>query len=250
MRVRRKAAAAEAQSAQSVQATPAAQVAPWPVREVVQAVHLPRAPGEAGLSWAPWPPVHTTLVAVDICSFGDRRRDDGVQLHLRREMYDRLMEACAITRLPWWESHREDRGDGALVVMPPYVPPEDLLDPFAHHLTALLRRYNRLASEAARLQLRLAVHAGRVHGDAYGMAGQPLIHLFRLLEARSFKNALAGSGADLGMIVSDRLYADAMDLGGLVDPGAYRETRISIKETRARAWMWFPPVVRDSAARR
>lgn len=186
------------------------------------------------------PALYSTLAAVDICSFG-RLGDDHIQMHQRNQMYARLAEACEITRIPWWDCYREDRGDGALIIAPPDVPPDDFLDPFAHHLTAVLRRYNRLASPAARLRLRLAVHGGHVHRDPHGVAGQAVLHLVRLLEAAAFKRALADSTTDLGLIVSDRLYDDAVGRGGLINPDAYRPLRITSKETRAKAWVWFPP---------
>lgn len=196
---------------------------------------LTRPPGLA-------PAMHTTLAAIDIAAFGDRRRDDDIQLRLRREMYGLLAEACAMGTLPWWDCHREDRGDGALIIAPPQVAPELFLDPLAHHLAAVLRRYNRLASDTARLRLRLAVHSGLVHSDDHGVAGQSVVHLFRLLEASAFKRALADAGTDLGLIVSDRLYGDVTTKGGsLINAGAYRELRITCKETRARGWIWTPP---------
>jgi class 3 adenylate cyclase len=180
------------------------------------------------------------LTAVDIVAFGDLRRDDEVQLHLRQTLYDLLADAFALTRLPWQACYREDRGDGALVVAPPEVEPTDLLDPLAHHLTALLRRSNKLASDTARLRLRLAVHTGRVLRDEHGLAGQALVHLFRLLEAPAFKQALNTSGADLGLIVSDRLHADAKAHGGFFDPRAYQPLAVRTKETRTRGWLWLP----------
>jgi hypothetical protein len=183
--------------------------------------------------------LYTTLAAVDISAFGGRHRDDIAQLHVRREMYGLLTEAFEMTRLPFWDCHREDRGDGVLIVAPPDVPAADFLDPLAHHLTAVLRRYNRLASDAAELRLRLAVHAGLVHRDAHGVAGQALVHLFRLLEAPAFKRAFDEAGTHLGLIVSEHLYEQTCTAGGLVDPAAYRCTRVTTKETRARAWSWF-----------
>ncbi|TDC68233.1 hypothetical protein E1200_12400 [Actinomadura sp. GC306] len=185
------------------------------------------------------PSMHTTLLAVDIGSFGRLDRDDLAQLHVRRHMYQLLVESFEMTRLPWLDCHREDRGDGALIIAPPEVPATDFLDPLAHHLTAVLRRYNRLASDAARLRLRLAVHFGLVHRDAHGVAGRSLVHLFRLLEAPAFKRAFAGTGAELGLVVSDQLYQQACASGGLVDPAAYRSVRVNAKETKARAWSWF-----------
>jgi hypothetical protein len=185
------------------------------------------------------PSMHTTMAAVDMCSFGAHRRDNLAQLHVRREMYGLLIESFEMTRLPWWDCHREDRGDGALIVAPPDAFAGDFLDPLAHHLTAVLRRYNRLASDAARIRLRLAVHIGLVHRDAHGVAGQALTHLFRLLEAPAFKRAFAGADTDLGLIVSDHLYEQTCAAGGLVDPAAYRLVRVTGKETRTRAWSWF-----------
>ncbi|MGH3239506.1 MAG: hypothetical protein ACRDNL_03945 [Spirillospora sp.] len=170
--------------------------------------------------------------------------DEHSQLHQRHQLYARLAEACEITRIPWWDCYREDRGDGALIIAPPEVPADAFLDPFAHHLTAVLRRHNRLASPAARLRLRVAVHAGHVNRDAHGVAGQAVLHLFRLLEAAAFRKALAGGSADLGLIVSDRLYGDATARGGLINPDAYRPLRVSHKETRAKAWLWSPDAER------
>ncbi|TDD62601.1 hypothetical protein [Actinomadura rubrisoli] len=184
-------------------------------------------------------PVTATLAAIDICGFG-ARSDAGTQLHLRREMYALLVQACEITGVPWQDCYREDRGDGALFAVPPEVAADHLLDPFAHHMTALLRRYNRLAGPATRLKLRGAVHIGRVHRDDHGVAGPALVHLFRLLDAPAFRRIAGSAAADLAMIVSDRLYTDVTDSGGLIDPAAYTPRRITCKETRTRAWIWSP----------
>ncbi|WP_157419543.1 hypothetical protein [Actinomadura kijaniata] len=182
---------------------------------------------------------YATVVALDICSFGER--DDCIQLHQRREMYAQAANAFEMTRIPWSACYREDRGDGVLIIAPPNVPSDYFLDPLAHHLTVLLRRYNRIVSAAARLRLRLAVHAGYVHHDAHGVAGRPLIHLFRLLESGEFKQAVAATDADLGLIVSDRLYADTCGYGGFIDGDAYRRLRVTCKETNTVARVWFPP---------
>ncbi|GAA2165008.1 hypothetical protein [Actinomadura napierensis] len=90
-------------------------------------------------------------------------------------------------------------------------------------------------------QLRLAVHTGQVHRDEHGVAGTALVHLFRLLDAPAVKKTAADTGADLTMVVSDRLYTDATESGGLIDPAAYTPHRITSKETRTRAWIWTPP---------
>jgi hypothetical protein len=179
------------------------------------------------------------LVAVDIAAFGDPRRDDEVQIHLRKVLYHQLAEAFAMTDLPWERCYREDRGDGALIIAPPDVEPTDMLDPLAHHLSALLRRSNKLASDTARLKLRVAVHRGRIHSDENGVTGRALVHLSRLLDAPALKRTLNASRSDLAMIVSDHLYIEAKAHGGFFNPARYRELAIRLKETRTRGWVWL-----------
>ena len=185
-------------------------------------------------------PMHTSLAAVDICAFGSRHYEDE-QSHLRDKMYEYLADAFDMTRLPWSESYREDRGDGALIILPPKVLADTLLDPLAHHLNVLLRRSNRFANDATRLRLRVAVHIGDVHRDANGVFGHAVNHLFRLLEASKFKKLLAASDADLGLIASDRLYQATTYRAGLIDADAYQSINVRCKETRARGWVWLPP---------
>ncbi|MFC9975165.1 hypothetical protein ACFVH6_30135 [Spirillospora sp. NPDC127200] len=184
---------------------------------------------------------HTSMMAVDIASFGSRQRDERVQCELRHRMYGLLQSAFAMTCLPWDAAYREDRGDGALVILPRQVPTYLLLDPLAHHLNALLRRGNLWYAEPLRMRLRLAVHAGYVHRDAYGVVGRSVNHLFRLLDSAALRAMLDGSGGDLGMIVSDELFGDVADYSGLTDTGRYRAVDVVCKETRARGWVWLTP---------
>lgn len=185
------------------------------------------------------PSVSTVLLGVDIAAFGDRRRDDDARVYLRRQLYETMAEALAMTGPPWRSCYKEDRGDGVLIVMPAHTPAALLMDPLAHHVHAVLRRTNRLASEAGRLRLRLAVHTGLVRRDTYGITGHASITLFRLLEAAAFKRLL-GADTDVGLIVSDPLYHDVVRRGGLIDPEGYVPIRAHCKETRVRAWVWRP----------
>ncbi|TDD33388.1 hypothetical protein E1287_19565 [Actinomadura sp. KC06] len=185
---------------------------------------------------------HTTVIAVDIVGFGRRCRDTATQRRVRREMYGRLGEAFAAAGLPWRCCRCEDRGDGALIVAPAGVDPVHCLDRLAHRLAVILRGHNRFADDAARLRLRMAVHHGYVERDDYGVFSPATMHLFRLLEARSFKEALRAAGADLGVITSDTLYTEAvLRGGGRAALSAYRPLRVSCKEIRrAKAWLWLP----------
>ncbi|GAA2255352.1 hypothetical protein GCM10010402_08300 [Actinomadura luteofluorescens] len=185
--------------------------------------------------------MYTTLIGVDIPRFGDQRRNADAQRLLRKQMYEHLQEAFIISHLPWAESYIEDRGDGALILLPSEVALAGVMDPLAHHLTALLRRSNRLANDLGRLRLRMAVHAGEVQHDDHGVLGPPLTHLFRLLEAPAFKQRLhEAPDADLAMLVSQELYQHAATTG-LINPAAYRPINIRHKETRASGYLWLPP---------
>ncbi|MBW8485523.1 hypothetical protein [Actinomadura parmotrematis] len=201
----------------------------------------PAGPAPARLDPGPYGPwARHTLLATDIVGFGARHRDDRIALHLRRAMYTALAEALAMTGLILADCHHEDRGDGALVVAPAAWPAALLLDPLAHHLTASLRALNALAGDAARLRLRVAVHAGLVQRDQHGLAGRALVDLFRLLEAPAFKEAIAASPADLGVAVSDEFYTETVR-SGLVNRAAYSPLPVVLKEARATARVWFPP---------
>ena len=159
-------------------------------------------------------------------------------------MYQALGDALKITGLTPDDCHREDRGDGALIVFPAGIDPNVLLDPLAFHLPAVLRRENRYAGPNARLRLRLAVHHGPVVHDDHGVAGDTALELFRLLDARAFKNLLAAHpDAEVGLIVSDRLFTEVADLGGLIMPEAYERLRIVSKGLRLEARVWMPPVL-------
>ncbi|MDN3353062.1 hypothetical protein [Actinomadura sp. DC4] len=182
------------------------------------------------------------VLAFDVVGFGDRRRDDDVQLYVRDALYRIIERAFGSVGAPWRACHREDRGDGVLVVVPAHISTELLISPLAERVRAGLRRHNKLSSEAAQIRLRMALHAGHVHFDAYGVAGQTLVHAFRLLEAPAFKSAFAATPCELGFVVSDRLYEDVIRHGpGLIDPDLYDAISVSLKETEARAWVHFPP---------
>jgi len=186
-------------------------------------------------------PVHCAMLAVDIASFGSR--DPGTQRHLRGSLYRIVEDACGAAGLPWPICHHEDRGDGILLIAPPDVSAE-LLDPAAAHLRAGLRRHNDLTSNTAKIQLRMAIHAGYIRGDRDGFSGRDLIHLFRLIDAPQFKTHLAVSRAEFVLITSDYLYNEVLRHGtGLLEPATYQHITVTIKETHAPAWVWRPDAV-------
>lgn len=143
--------------------------------------------------------------------------------------------------VPFDACYHEDRGDGAIFVLPVTVSMSIMAGPFLGRLRAELRRHNELSNELGAIRLRVALHAGEVRMDEHGLVGAAVIHVFRLLDAQVFKDALARSGAALAVIASDRLYEDVLRHGwDLVDPADYTAVDVRSKETSARAWILVP----------
>jgi hypothetical protein len=77
--------------------------------------------------------------------------------------------------------------------------------------------------------------------DDHGFVGSDINLLFRMLEARPLRRALAGSGAELALIVSDEVYRSLVcRYPSLVSPEAFQRVKFQVKYTRASAWTYLP----------
>lgn len=206
----------------------------------------PRAAGPSAIEESP----SRTCVAFDIVGFGARCYDDEVQVFVHQSLYHILELAFGRSGVGWEASRREDRGDGALIIVPEGTPPAMLIGPLVAELAVCLRRYNKLVADAAQIRLRMAVHTGPVYSDANGQVGSCLVHLFRMLEAPAFKHAVAASAADLGVVTSERLYRDVIEPSpSAMDLGTYEPIEVDLKETHSSAWVYVPDQQRRSALR-
>jgi class 3 adenylate cyclase len=188
-----------------------------------------------------WAGQNCSILFADIAAFGALSRNDGDRQIMRSVLYQVLRDAAESSGVAWEVCYREDRGDGALLVVPPQVPTSSIVDPYVAHLAAALRRYNRRVSDALRMQLRLALDVGPVTPDSEGVSGESVIGAARLLDAPPLKKQLAASGADLGFIASTFVYETVIKHGfGDVDPTGYRRTRFRSKDTKAVvAWIFL-----------
>lgn len=181
------------------------------------------------------------MFAADIAGFTRPDRDDDVRRFMHEELYRILEQAFDGSGIPWSACFREDRGDGALVVVPPGIAAKGIIDPMPERLHSLIRRHNHVSSAAAHMQLRVAAHLGPVDHDGHGFVGADVDFLFRMLDARLLKHALAHAGADLALIVSDYVYRNIVSRHpSLVSPAAFRPVRFKVKSTRAPAWTYIP----------
>jgi class 3 adenylate cyclase len=193
---------------------------------------------------APAPPADgqlCTVLAVDIAGFTASHRDDEIRLYLHEELYELLQKAFDGSGIPWARCFHEDRGDGALIVVPPEIACKGIIDPLPERLRGLIRRHNHVSSQAAGIQLRAAAHIGPVEHDGHGFVGSDINLLFRMLEAQPLKRALAGTGAELALMVSDDVYRSLVcRCPSLVSPDAFQPVRFQVKRTRSRAWIYLP----------
>jgi hypothetical protein len=181
------------------------------------------------------------VFAVDIVGFTRPNRDDDIRRYLHEKLYEFLQTAFDDSGVPWAACCHEDRGDGALVVVPPGISAKGIIDPLPERLRSLVCRHNHVSREAAAIQLRAAAHIGPVDHDGHGFVGTDINFLFRMLEARPLKRMLAASGAELALVVSDYVYRSLVcRYPSLVHPDTFRTLRFQTKNTRARAWTYLP----------
>jgi class 3 adenylate cyclase len=181
------------------------------------------------------------VFAVDIAGFTRPDRDDDIRLYLHEKLYEYLQIAFDSSGIPWHGCFNEDRGDGALIVVPPGISFKGLIHPLPERLRGLIRRHNHVSRESAAIQLRAAAHIGPVDFDGHGFIGTDVNFAFRMLEARPVKRMLAAAGTELCLAVSDYVYRSLVcRYPSLVHPDTFRIVRFQAKDTRARAWTYLP----------
>jgi hypothetical protein len=181
------------------------------------------------------------MLVVDIVDFTRPDRDEQIRLHMHKSLYAILREALDASGAPLDRCHVQHRGDGALIILPPEYPVHILLDSFPDLLGSLIRRYNRVSAEEARMQWRAAVHVGPVYRDADGVSGDEVTLLCRILEAPQLSYPLGGPYAVLAFAVSDYVYDTVVRRHlSLADPGSFEPIGGQVKHTNVEAWVLTP----------
>jgi hypothetical protein len=183
---------------------------------------------------------HQTICAVDIAGYGGMNRTRANYVALRTGMYESVTTAFAEAGIPWDACVKEDVGDSILVLAPPTIPKGAFVGPLPQALTKALDSHNATHIPEERVKLRLSLHAGEITFDNYGIAGAPIIHAARLLDAPPLKEALASSPGSLAMIVSDWFYTDVVRHSADHEPNEYRRVSVSVKETTGTGWIRLP----------
>ena len=184
--------------------------------------------------------VHRAIMVVDVERFGDPARTNLNQLAVRDGLYKALTQAFGESGILWESCVSEDRGDGALILVPPEVPKTYLVTSLPDRLVAAVSRHNARCAVPERMRLRVALHAGEVYRDAHGVAGTAINHAFRLAEAPALRSALTASPGVLALIVSDWLFSEVVRHDPAAEPGSYRQVQVAVKETAAAGWIRVP----------
>ncbi len=173
-------------------------------------------------------------------AFRDR---PGVSPVVSSTVNDRLLsEACRSAGIDRGHWHRQPQGDGEFALVPADVPKPLLVDDFVGHLVSGLRRYNRDQMPPTRMRLRVAMHHGEVRRGRMGYSGELPVLLSRLLGSDALREALnAVPAADLVLILSDRMYEDAVRDGyRRLVPESFRRVRVVSKNFDGHGWIHLP----------
>lgn len=154
------------------------------------------------------------------------------------EVVDRAAGRAGLSRSTW---KTQGAGDGELSVLPPTEPEPRVVDDFVRHLSAELRRHNRDLPDDKQLRLRLAVHFGPAVPAGNGFAGAGPIVVSRLCDSRPLREALDRTGADLALIISQRVFTETVQQEHTsLRPAMFRKVAVRVKEFAEDAWIWVP----------
>ncbi|SMD27176.1 hypothetical protein SAMN05661093_10773 [Kibdelosporangium aridum] len=183
------------------------------------------------------PPVHQTIVVVDIADFTNPARSDRHRGVMRHELEQILRTAFGKVGISWQACHIEDRGDGMMILVPPDTSKLLIFEQLPNLLYSGLLRHNGLYRPEVQIQLRMAVHSGDVGTDATGKIGTALNDTFRIVEADAMKTQLRTTSGVLALAVSETIYNDVIQPDPAMEPGRFQRIPVVVKRTNITAWM-------------
>lgn len=184
--------------------------------------------------------MHHTIIAVDVEGFGALARTMPHQLGARAGLYKVVKEAFGVAGVSWGRCQVEDRADAVFILVPPDIPKGPLVEVVPEALARAVRAHNRTSPEQQRVRLRMAVHAGEVTHDDYGVTATAVTTTFRLLDAPPLKQALADSAAVVALIVSRWVFDEVVRHSVVPDGATFRSVTVSVKEALDTAWIALP----------
>src|ERR1700685_2156516 len=149
--------------------------------------------------------------ALDVVGDGARTvlQEQQVERRLQR-LVDATLSECGLKLDPEIVEHRWT-GDGINAVLPADIDPTVIMPLLIRSLASALGSDN--AQSTDRIRLRMWIGAGLIERNAAGFSGQLIVDVNRLVDSSALRRALADSGGDLAVAISDHVY------GMVVQPG-------------------------------
>ncbi|SMD27152.1 hypothetical protein [Kibdelosporangium aridum] len=190
-------------------------------------------------------PEHRSIVVLDITGSG--RWDNRTQLNTRAALNAMVRTAFRAARVPKAQLVIEDRGDGMIALVPATVSKADLLSPMIPALAAAVGKHNAATPQDSRIHLRVSVHAGEIHRDAYGWAGVDLNLACRLVNCTAAYQQSPHAG--VVVVVSELIHHGIVRHGyDGIDPARYIPIQVDNKEVSTQAWLHLPEAAKHPVA--
>jgi hypothetical protein len=189
-----------------------------------------------------WEPRHHAIMTLDIEGFGSPTRTDPIRVELRKVLADLVRLAAERLQAPDPIAAEGDTGDGKWILFRSDLSKPTLLNSLIPTIEGALKRYNRTASTAATLRLRVGIHHGEVTvEDNGGCSGEPLNYTFRIIDNEVVRNVLAHTSHDMVVAISDDFYQKIVKPGyGTVNSESYSPVLVTAKETTTTVWLNVP----------
>ncbi|MEV0681469.1 hypothetical protein AB0I60_33600 [Actinosynnema sp. NPDC050436] len=186
------------------------------------------------------PPLHHTILALDIERWTDPARTDEHRRVMHRGLFAAVRQALDDIAIAWDSCLVENTGDGMLVLIPAEVSGSRLIDLLPSRITAAVRRHNEVSATEARMRLRLALHEGPVRKVPNGQVGTAVAVVCRLLDSAELRAAHRVSGEPVTIMVSDVFYRNAVHHDPATEPERYRRVVVLVKGMEETAWIRSP----------
>ncbi|MFJ8959091.1 hypothetical protein ACIRG5_06840 [Lentzea sp. NPDC102401] len=200
------------------------------------------------------PTEHRTIVVVDVAEFTRPDRTVPHQLAVQEGLHDVLRAALAAAGADPAGCAIEDRGDGALILVPSSVPKSELAEKLPDRLVAEIRRHNATRDRGAQFKLRVGLHAGDIRRNEHGWVGNAVNLACRILESEEAKAELGRSEQLVALIASSHFYEEVIAQEPASAPESYRRINVVVKSFEGHAWLRLhgetgPPSASLQAAR-
>ncbi|QFZ20118.1 nucleotidyl cyclase domain-containing protein [Saccharothrix syringae] len=195
----------------------------------------------------PRSPVHRIIAVVDVAGFGSRCRTNAHQVAVRRGLYRVVRRALERSGVGRSRYRLEDRGDGVLILVEPDVPKTAFVDFVPREMTRELAAHNDKHPVQERVRLRMALHAGEVLYDEYGVTGAAVNLTFRLLDATPVRDALRVASRRYALVTSDWFFEEVVRQSVNAHPRNFRPVVVRVKETETTGWLYTESVERASS---